>query len=221
MVRTQMNVFVSSVGWESIGAWDCGAKITGILVGAFQHLDEHGYHNFGVAEEPLRHVPDASEERVPTLEPVEMTPMSNGLYYPLHRLTIGSLCNVTGLEVRRHGNRCLGLRILHANEREDCLGSWDPLDTHSMTTLYSSHQGPLTAVLFHLTDGQCGPCVSDILPCLATGSLQQETSEDSRGPQQRQRSASPARQSSNSIQFNCGESGKVRSVCPDLYSGIR
>lgn len=216
-----MNVFVSSVGWESIGAWDCGAKITGILVGAFQHLDEHGYHNFGVAEEPLRHVPDASEARVPTLEPIERIPMNGGSYYPLHRLTIGSLSNITSLEVRRHGSRCLGLRIQHANEREDCLGSWDLLDTHSIATLYGSHQGPLTALLFRLTDGERGPWVSDILPCLATGGLQQEVSEGSLGPQQRQPSASSARQSSNSLQFNCGEVGKVRSVCPDLRSGIR
>lgn len=203
-----MDALVSSVGWEGIGSWNCDAKVTGILVDPFQHLDKWGYHNFGVVEEPLRQVADASEARVPTLEPIERVPIYDRSY-TLHRLTTGSLHDVTGLEVRRLGDRCLGLRILHANGSEDCLGSWDPLDAPSITTLYSSRQGPLTALLFHLANGERGPYVMEILPCVATEDTQQETSEEGLGPQQGPRLASPARQPSDTVRVGCGEPGKV------------
>ena len=188
-----------SVGWEGIGAWECGAKITGILVDADYHLDDHGYNNFGVIEEPLPHLPDAADARVPTRELIDRIPIYDDRYF--QRLTTGSLYDVVGLEVRRRGDRCLGLRILHANERDDYLGSWDPLDTSSIFPLYDTRQGPLRALQVRSVEGGNGLLVYDM-----TAVLYEEA------PRCREEDHSiPTKATIIHDTFSCGEPGKVRS----------
>lgn len=209
MVRAQFNGYTMPYAWEPIRAWSCVTKLTGILVDAYYDLDRYGYHNFGVVEEPL-HLPlEAGEPQAPTLEPIERIPDDDELIdFPLHRLTTGSLHNVGRLEVRRCGNRSLGLRIFHSDERDDYLGSWDPQDTSSVSTLYESQQGPLTALRFHLADGEHGPYVRDITTCIEPGDQRQGASGGGLEEEHLRHTPAPPGQPSNTLQFNAGD-GKV------------
>lgn len=146
MVRNHTDSFIICCVCERIGAWARAAKLTGILVDAYTDLDLQGYHNFGIVEEPLVSLPGSLDNQAPTMEPIERIPIEERMLIHVYRLTTGSLHNVTRLVVRRHGKRCLGLRIFHSNEMDDFLGSWDPLDTSSMTTLYESHEGRLATL---------------------------------------------------------------------------
>lgn len=120
----------------------------------YADLDPQGYHNFGVVEEALVILPDPLDNQAPTMEPTERVLVEEDLYLPLYRLITGSLHAVTGLELRRRGKRCIGLRILHSNGLDDYLGSWNPLHASSISTLYDLFEGPQTTLQFHLTDGE-------------------------------------------------------------------
>lgn len=205
--------------WETIGAWNLGVKITGILVDPYGHLNMHGYHNFGIVDEPVHHLLRTAEERVPTRAPTEKLPKDENRHFPLYRLTTGSLHDVTGMEVRRHGNRCLGLRILHPNGQDDCLGSWDPLDTSSITTIYESHQGPLTALRFHMAEGECH-FVSGITPCVKIADRGQRIPASSLEEEDPHESLTPPAEPSDFKQYKCGQPGKVRSVCASSARSI-
>lgn len=194
--------------WEGIGAWARAAKLTGILVDAYTDLDPQGYHNFSVVEEPLTSLPGSLDDQTPTMEPIERVPIEEGVYLPLYRLTTGSLHDVTRLVVRRHGKRCLGLQILHSNEMDDILGSWDPLDTSSMTTLYESRQGPLATLKFHLTDGEYEPYVNNITTCIKARDLPMGDTKDC-DANEAPRQLSPPRDPTTTIKFSCGDTGKV------------
>ena len=211
MVRPRFNDYTMPGGWEPVRAWSCVTKLTGILVDAYYDLGRYGYHNFGVVEEPLHFSPGSCGPQAPTLEPIERVPDDDTCKYnfPLHRLTTGSLYNVARLEIRRCGNRSLGLRILHLDERDDCLGSWDPLDTPSVSTLYNSQHGTLVALRFHLANGEDGPYVSDITTCVKAADLRNEASEGGSGEEPQRQSPAPPGQPGNVLQFNCGEPGKV------------
>lgn len=223
MLKARKNNLSLCCDWENVGAWLCDAKITGILVDAYSHLDQAGYHNFGVVEEPLQ--TQLGNDDIPTLEPIETLTMHNEARFPVQRLTTGSLHDVTGLQVRRRKGRCLGLRIMHGNQLDDYLGYWDPLDTRSIDTIYGLDQGSLKALRFHVVvDRKHGPYVSDISTCLEAANQRQGASEyglaedskcqkapgDDLTEEGRRESSSAAKLSNNPLQFNCGEIGKVR-----------
>lgn len=208
MVRNHTDSFIICCVCERIGAWARAAKLTGILVDAYTDLDLQGYHNFGIVEEPLVSLPGSLDNQAPTMEPIERIPIEERMLIHVYRLTTGSLHNVTRLVVRRHGKRCLGLRIFHSNEMDDFLGSWDPLDTSSMTTLYESHEGRLATLKFHLTDGEYDRYVSNITTCIKARELPlSATTECDLNETPRQ--LSPPLQPTTIFEFSCGDPGKV------------
>lgn len=122
--------------------------MTQLFVDAHIRPDQEGYYNFGVVEEPLRHPEDRTLAPVPIMEPIERAPLGDGARYPLFRLTTGSLHDVAGLQIQMDSDRCRGLRIIHSNGLDDCPGAWDPQDTSSTSTIYSSEEGLLMALRF-------------------------------------------------------------------------
>lgn len=212
MVRAQTNKSILPHRWEKISALECSSKITAIFVDAHSSLNQGGYYNFGVIEEPLKLYEDRAEAPVPTMEPIERAPLGDGSRYPLFHLTTGSLHNVDGLQIQKVSHRCRGLRIIHSNGLDDYLGAWDPQDASSISTIYSSDEGLLMALRFQfqLGDDEDGFYVSGISTCIKTPSSPREPLQEDLALDQRQQLPSVAESPNHDLYFSCGEPRKVR-----------
>lgn len=165
--------------WERISAWDGAAKITGILVNDYR--DSDGYYNFGVADEPL---PESTAAAVPTVELIERAgayeaPGDNDRPKAYFHLTTGSLHDVASIQIRRESarGRCLGMRIVHSSGPDDVLGSWDPQDTLSISTLYDAQSASdelvragkvQSGLVFSIAESSGWIYVADIQMCNST-----------------------------------------------------
>jgi len=173
MVRLAFDLMTLPCAWERVGFWNGPTKITGILVDAYNELAAEGYYNLGLVEEPVKFSNDPAMLPRPTLEVFEREDYKRS---SLRRLTTGSTYDVVSLRLRRVGRRCLGLRIVHSSGLDDFLGSWDPHDTTSVSTLYDSTEGPLIALIFQMAKGQNGRhYVSDIIACTDSVPLHPQT----------------------------------------------
>lgn len=123
-------------------------------------------HRFGVSQDGS--LPPGDQETVsPPPLPIHTrgpTILSPELYRHLlkertgHGLSTASLDSIATLHVRKkiliiHNKRmsgCVGLRIAHHNSIVEILGRWDPHNRRSISRIYTSSEGFLTRISFHL-----------------------------------------------------------------------
>lgn len=152
---------------EAVRSWAGPTKITGLFV---EELGEWGYRShsrFGVVQEPLGDSDDELALATPTVLDIAFgypDPSVSLLHKDTFRST-GSLCDVAAIQVRRKLNQCVGMRTILGVGLGDFLGSWDPEDPSSISTIFdSSREAPLTTLLFHgrLKDKQSNPVIVDM-----------------------------------------------------------
>lgn len=139
--------------WEPISAWVGPTKITYLLVEGLGEWHTGGHRSFGVVQAPLTSSNDEKALVVPTVPEMEVLSPDPQEHFDFHKafLSTGSLRDVESIEVRRKGIRCVGMRVVHGAGLDDCLGSWDPTDTSSISIVYeSSRHGPLVRLLFNV-----------------------------------------------------------------------
>lgn len=129
------------------------SKITGIILDAATYQEQRELYDLGVTEE---YESDDNGERKPSLLAVELPGLSplpvgqfetEGGFF----LSTAILDNISNLQVRRAGHRCLGLRVHHTDGKTEILGQWEPEDVTSISKVYDMSDGPLTSLTFHTT----------------------------------------------------------------------
>lgn len=180
------------------------SKITGIIVDALTYNIQQDVFDMGVTEE---YEPDHGE----LLEAPSPTAVRHGFPdIPIVRIELRStvmqstatLDDISNLQVRKVGLRCMGLRILHGDGTIEILGQWDPADPTSISTLYDVSEGPLAGLTFQTTPvDKLDSYMSDITPILQNSRVAPQTT------------ASPFTQD-----FACKRDGQVRNSRATILS---
>lgn len=138
---------------------------TNALVLGLSHL---GRSAVGVAWRPR---PDSSAlQRATIVRAESLPPIASSLKITSVVLSTATLVNTRRLELRRAGERCVGLLVSHYDGSTDALGAWDPADTGGVITIYeASEDGSLEGIAFGITDYQTHYSVTDVIAL--TGSL--------------------------------------------------
>jgi hypothetical protein len=147
-----------SPGYEHFPQWtqvtrSGSTKITGIFFDALAYEIQQEFYDIGVIEE------DEPGHRA-SLDAPSLTTVRYG--FPnirivqdelRHRVmqSTATLDDISHLQVRRVGPRCMGLRISHGDGTIEILGQWDPADLTSISTLYDVSEGPLYGLTFQTT----------------------------------------------------------------------
>lgn len=129
------------------------SKITGIFVDALTYELQQQIFDLGVTEE---YEPGNGESfEAPCLTNVRHSFPVIDILKSAPRSAImqstASLDNISNLQVRRVGPRCMGLRILHGDGNIEILGQWDPADVTSISSIYDISEGPLAGLSFQAT----------------------------------------------------------------------
>ena len=118
----------------------------------------------GVAWKPSPNSPRLAAQPATIARPDNWPPIATGMQVAGVFLTTASLLDTRRLQVRRDGDRCVGLLVHHDDGSMDALGSWDPDDAHGITTIFeASDDGPLTSIAFRVTDFRRFYRVTDII----------------------------------------------------------
>lgn len=140
-------------GWEAISSWTGPTKITGLLVEALGEWHDGGHRSFGVVQERLESSNDEWWLTRPSVLGINVESPDPGEHFDYQETfrSTGSLNDVKCIQIRRKADRCVGMRIVHDTGLDDFLGSWDPADVSSISTIYDSAQEmTLTTLLFHV-----------------------------------------------------------------------
>lgn len=73
------------------------------------------------------------------------------IFTELEFLNKARFIDVQLLRLQQIGDRCIGIRIDHYDGTVEVLGQWDPADTETISLLYNSRDGPLSALLFEFS----------------------------------------------------------------------
>lgn len=127
---------------------DSGSEIIGIFYDVLPVKSSRGIENIGVTKDRKPGPSLASMPALPRIPTLHYIPRIRGGITTGGYLSIGNLCYIQSLKLRRSGARLTGMSITHDDGDIEILGQWDPSSPSPISEIYNRRDGVLTSIAF-------------------------------------------------------------------------